>query len=47
MHAAQWGGRRVPVCRRKEIKAPLFGCGKSVSLVPGKDYIPSLMIFGL
>lgn len=24
MHAAQWGGRRVPVCRRKEIKAPLW-----------------------
>lgn len=34
------------MCKRKKLKAPLFGCGRSVSLIPGKDYIPSLMIVG-
>lgn len=34
------------VCKRKKIKASLFGCGRRVLLIPGNDYIPSLMIVG-
>ena len=40
------GAEGCLVCKRKKIKAPLFGCGRSVSLIPGKDDIPSLMIAG-
>lgn len=46
MHAVQWGAGGCLLCKRKKIKPPLFGCGRRVSLIPGKDYIPSLMIAG-